>query len=52
MAPLIKEYNNQVLAARLDRLLFKAVLKTQVNFTKGTRYSTASPEANGLRTFL
>ncbi len=38
-SPLIKDYNNQILSARLDSLLFRAALKTQVNFISSNSYA-------------
>lgn len=38
-SPLIKEYNNQILSARLDSQLFRASLKTQVNFISSNSYA-------------
>ncbi|MGI8636192.1 MAG: TolC family protein [Segetibacter sp.] len=38
-SPLIKDYNNQVLSTRLDSLLFRAALKTQVNFISSNSYA-------------
>lgn len=38
-SPLIKDYNNQVLSSRLDSLLFRAALKTQVNFISSNSYA-------------
>jgi hypothetical protein len=38
-SPLIKDYNNQILSTRLDSLLFRAALKTQVNFISSNSYA-------------
>ncbi len=38
-SPLIKEYNNQILSTRLDSQLFRASLKTQVNFISSNSYA-------------
>lgn len=38
-SPLIKDYNNQILSSRLDSLLFRAALKTQVNFISSNSYA-------------
>lgn len=38
-SPLIKSYNNQILSARLDSLLFRASLKPQVNFISSNSYA-------------
>ncbi|MDQ6813665.1 MAG: TolC family protein [Bacteroidota bacterium] len=44
-SPLIKDYNNQILSARLDSLLFRASLKPQVNFISSNSYA---PVIHGL----
>ena len=38
-SPLIKEYNNQILSYRLDSLILRATLKTQVNFISSNSYA-------------
>jgi hypothetical protein len=38
-SPLIKDYNNQVLSFRLDSLILRASLKTQVNFISSNSYA-------------
>ncbi len=38
-SPLIRDYNNQILSAKLDSLLFRASLKTQVNFISSNSYA-------------
>lgn len=38
-SPLIKNYNNQLLSAKIDSLLFRAALKTQVNFISSNIYA-------------
>ncbi len=38
-SPLIKDYRNQLLSTRLDSLLFRAALKTQVNFISSNSYA-------------
>lgn len=38
-SPLIKEYNNQILSFRLDSLMIRASLKTQVNFISSNSYA-------------
>lgn len=38
-SPLINDYNNQILSARLDSLIFRAGLKTQVNFISSNSYA-------------
>src|SRR4051812_16644464 len=38
-SPLIKDYYNQILSGRLDSLLFRASLKTQVNFISNNSYA-------------
>lgn len=38
-SPLIKDYNNQILSGRLDSLILRASLKTQVNFISSNAYA-------------
>jgi outer membrane protein TolC len=38
-SPLIRDYNNQILSTRLDSMLFRASLKTQVNFITSNSYA-------------
>ena len=38
-SPLIKDYNNQILSFRLDSLILRAALKTQVNFISSNSYA-------------
>jgi hypothetical protein len=38
-SPLIKDLNNQILSTRLDSLLYRASLKTQVNFISSNSYA-------------
>jgi len=38
-SPLIKDYNNQILSTRIDSTLFRAELKTQVNFISSNSYA-------------
>jgi len=38
-SPLINEFNNQVLSNRLDSLIFRSALKTQVNFISSNSYA-------------
>lgn len=38
-SPLIKDYNNQILSGKLDSLLLRASLKTQVNFISSNSYA-------------
>lgn len=38
-SPLIKAYNNQILSYRLDSLIFRSTLKTQVNFISSNSYA-------------
>src|SRR4051812_17657065 len=38
-SPLIKDYSNEILSSRLDSLLFRASLKTQVNFISSNSYA-------------
>lgn len=38
-SPLIKDFNNQILSYRLDSLIFRAGLKTQVNFVTSNSYA-------------
>lgn len=38
-SPLIKDYNNQILSYQLDSLIFRASLKTQVNFISSNSYA-------------
>lgn len=38
-SPLLKDYQNQVLSARLDSLLYRASLRTQVNFISSNSYA-------------
>lgn len=38
-SPLIKDYNNQILSYRLDSLIVRASLKTQVNFINSNSYA-------------
>lgn len=38
-SPLIRDYNNQILSTRLDSILLRAALKTQVNFISSNSYA-------------
>ncbi len=38
-SPLIKDFNNQILSYQLDSLIFRASLKTQVNFISSNSYA-------------
>jgi outer membrane protein TolC len=38
-SPLIKDYNNQILSNRIDSLILRASLKTQVNFISSNSYA-------------
>ncbi len=38
-SPLIKDYNNQILSNRIDSLILRALLKTQVNFISSNSYA-------------
>ncbi len=38
-SPLIKDYNNQILSNRIDSLILRASLKTQVNFITSNSYA-------------